>query len=86
MPSTGLSFASFVNEMVGVINAIIPVLVSLALLVFFIGLIKYIYNAGDVRAHTQGLEFIKWGLVALFVLLSVWGILDVAQMFVFPNY
>jgi predicted Na+-dependent transporter len=82
--TSGMSVAGFVAEIIGVINAIIPVLISVALIFFFYGLIKYIYNAGDARGHGQSKELILWGLAALFVLMSLWGILDFAQMALFP--
>lgn len=81
--SNGTTFASFVAQIIGVINTIIPVLITIALLIFFIGLVRYIIDAEDAHAHAQGGKFILWGLVAMFVLLSLWGILDVAKTSIF---
>lgn len=79
------TFAGFVANIIGIINAIIPILIMVALIIFFVGLIKYIYNTGDAHGHGVGNEFILWGLVALFVLMSLWGILDVAKTAIFPQ-
>lgn len=74
--TTGHTFGSLVNAfIVPLVNAVIPVLVALALVYFFIGLIKYIQSK-DKKDHRTG---ILWSLVALFVLFSMWGILRVLQ-------
>lgn len=78
-----MTFASLVNSLIGVINALIPALIGVALIIFFIGIIRYIYNAGDTSARTRGRALIGWGLVAMFVLMSLWGILEVARTSIF---
>lgn len=65
------SFASVVAYIIGIINSLVLVLAAAALLVFMWGVFQYIYNAGAKKNRTLML----WGLVALFVLFSIWGIL-----------
>lgn len=55
---------------------VIPVVFSLALLVFIWGLVKFISRTGgDEKAVTEGKKLMIWGLVALFIMVSIWGIL-----------
>lgn len=54
----------------------LPIVVALALLAFFWGLVKFIFNAGDEAAKEQGKSIMIWGLVALFVMVSVWGLVQ----------
>ena len=56
-----------------VLNRLIPVLIAVALVVFFWGLIQYI------RTHKNGKEIMIAGLVGLFIMVSVWGIIRIAQ-------
>ncbi len=70
-----MSFAALVGKFIGLINTIIPLLVAIALVFFFIGLVRFIYESSDSHGHAEGKELIVWGLVAMFVLVSVWGIL-----------
>ena len=58
-------------------NAIIPILVALALLVFFWGVSKLILYADNEQKRREGINTIVWGLVALFVIVSVWGLVFV---------
>lgn len=81
----GVSFAGFVNDLIGVFNTLIPMLITLALLIFFVGLVQYIYQSDSAMGRAKGIEFIKWGLVAMFVLMSLWGILDVAKGSIFTS-
>ena len=76
MSTTGLTFAQLVNGILGVANTLIPILIALALIAFFVGLIRYIYNSGSSNSHTEGRELIQWGLIAIFVLVCVWGLVD----------
>ncbi len=59
--------------LIPLINQVIPVLGALALVLFFIGVIRYIRSEGD---HSNRDE-ILWSLIALFVLFSLWGILRI---------
>lgn len=49
---------------------------GLALLVFFWGLAKFIFKVGeDEKAVADGKNLMKWGIIALFVLVSFWSII-----------
>ena len=56
-----------------ILNRIIPVLIALALVIFFWGLIQYI------RTNKGGKDIMIAGLVGLFIMVSVWGIIRIAQ-------
>jgi len=60
-----------------IVNGIIPILIGVALIVFFWGLIKYIRTSGE--GHQEGRRIMVAGLLALFVMVSVWGIVRLAQ-------
>jgi hypothetical protein len=69
-------FKSLVEIFYDLIKLLIPIAASLALLAFFWGLAKFIFNAsGDAKAVQEGKNIMLWGTLALFVLISVWGIL-----------
>jgi|SRR3989344_2427399 len=48
----------------------LPIVVAIALLTFFWGLIKYIFT----DAKEGGTKLMLWGVVALFVMVSIWGL------------
>lgn len=67
------------RELISVINLIIPVLVTLALILFFVGLIRYLVKSGDEKGKQRDKEVILWGLIALFIIFSIWGILGILK-------
>lgn len=52
---------------------LLPIIFSVAFLIFMYGVIKYVI-AGDVKDKEEGKKFLMWGLIGLFVMVSVWGI------------
>lgn len=57
-----------------IIDLAIPIVASIALIAFFWGLAKYIFSAGDPEKQKEGRGIMIWGVIALFVLVSIWGI------------
>ena len=57
---------------------LIPIVFSLALLLFFWGVVKYIWSEGQGRG--DGKKIMVWGIIALFVMVSVWGIVTFLQI------
>jgi len=68
-------FKELVWVFIDMIFSLLPIFGSLALLVFIWGLAKFIFKAGDEKAVEEGKNLIKWGLVALFVLVSLISII-----------
>jgi len=60
-----------------VTNILIPLVFTLALLFFFWGVAKYIWSAGQEKE--EGKKIMIWGIIALFVMSSVWGLVSFIQ-------
>ena len=54
----------------------LPIVVAIALLVFFWGLVKFIFAQGNEESKAEAKKIMLWGLIALFVMVSVWGIVE----------
>ena len=84
MPPSDLK--GLVDIFVDLIRTALPVIAGLALLVFVWGLVKFIFRAGgDEKAVGDGKNLMKWGLIALFVMVSVWGIIRFMQNALLPG-
>lgn len=57
----------------------VPVLVALALLYFFWGIASFILKADDQEELKKGRARMLWGIVALFLILSIAGLIGVIQ-------
>ena len=53
-----------------------PIVVGLAVLFFLYGLMKFILAAGNEDAKDEGKRIMIWGVIALFVMVSVWGLVQ----------
>lgn len=62
-----------------IVSTLIPIVMVLAVLVFFWGLVKYIASASDEAAKEGGKTLMIWGMVALFIMVALWGILGWVQ-------
>ena len=67
--------ANLIGSIGRLVGALVPILITLALVTFFWGLVRYLYSG----KHDQGKKIMIWGLVTLFVMVSVWGIVRLAQ-------
>jgi len=54
---------------------LIPVAFTVVLLVFFFGVVKYVRNAGNEEAREDGRRLIIGGIIGIFVVTSIWGII-----------
>lgn len=66
-----------------IIDALVPFIISLAVFAILFGLTKYAFKAGDSKAQDEGRRIIFGGIVALFVMVSVWGFVVILQNFFF---
>ncbi len=69
------------NKFQQLIAAIIPILIGLALVAFLVGILKYLFSKDKDGAK----EFMIWGIVALFVMTSVWGLVYILRSTILPN-
>ena len=60
------------------LNGVIGLFITLAIVVFFWGLIKYLWSM-DVETAHESLKIMFWGVIAIFVMVSIWGIIRLLQ-------
>ena len=58
-------------------NSVIPLLITLAVASFIWGIIQYFLNADNEEKRKKGKAYILWGLIALFVMVSIWGLVGI---------
>jgi hypothetical protein len=70
-------FTNFICFFVQIISSLVPLFAALTLLVFFLGLAKFILAAGDEKKTVEGKRLMFWGVIALFVMSSLWGLVQI---------
>ncbi|MEI6280396.1 MAG: pilin [bacterium] len=59
-------------------STIIPLIFSLAVVMFVWGAVKFfIINSDEESKRGQGKQFMIWGIIALAVMISIWGLVSV---------
>jgi hypothetical protein len=71
--------ANLVTATGRILDMLIPVLIAAALVVFFWGLVQYILHPEGGEHGGGGRPIMIAGLVSLFIMVSVWGIINLAQ-------
>ncbi len=71
----------------GIVKSLATLFLSLGLLAFFWGIVQYVWakRNGDAKGVEGGNKAITLGLIALFVMFSVYGIIKLGQSILFSN-
>jgi hypothetical protein len=77
---------------IGNLSGLIPVLILVAVVTFMSGIVRFV-GAGDNQEKRQaGREVMIWGVIVLFVMVSIWGFVGLMTRTFFgksyglPNY
>lgn len=59
-----------------IVGYLIPLVLALALLLFFVGLTRFLIRADNEIERRKGQRIMMWGIIILFVMSSIWGIIS----------
>src|SRR3989344_1349190 len=80
--SAGTSVSSL-GDLLGVfmtiINALMPFIVALVVLFFIWGVFQFVMAAGDEEARKTGRDKMIFGIIGIFVMVSVWGLVNLLE-------
>lgn len=71
------TIAGLVVRIQRTIDYIIPFLLGLGLLFVVYGVLRYISKGADEEKRKEARDFILWGILSLFIMLSVWGLVNI---------
>ncbi len=58
-------------------SSVVPLLFAVAIICFLWGVVMYIKSADNEVERKKGQEFIIWGILGLFVMISIWGLVKI---------
>lgn len=76
------TFRTFASTVIELIQAAIPVVMALIFVFFLMQGVKLVLNASTDKGEQKKALF--WSLVAVFVMVSVWGIVEVIKLTFLP--
>lgn len=78
IPATGLMTTTSIDTWITAIGdwvqTLAIILVGVALLVFFWGIIRYVMAGGDEEKRAAGRSLMIYGVIGLFVMVAIWGL------------
>lgn len=73
-----MTFADIVARIIDlVLNPLVALLIGVALIFFLWGVVKLISSGGDAGKRAEGVSMITYGVIALFVMVAVWGLVGI---------
>lgn len=74
------TFKQLIDDIIigGILRPIVPLLIGLAVVVFIYGVIKTMLAEGGEKKE-EGKQFMFWGIIGIFVMVSVWGLVTIVQ-------
>ena len=86
MINSPMTFREIMNAIGGFVSGkIMPLLVAVAIIIFLWNLIHFIANAGNERERTTFKNYMINALIALFILVSMWGIVGLGTRTLFGS-
>lgn len=78
---SGSTLQNVLCYVTGIINnSIIPLIFAVAIAMFVWGVVKFfIINSDEEAKREQGKQYMIWGIIALAVMLSVWGLVGILE-------
>jgi hypothetical protein len=67
------------------VSKLIVIMMGVGVLVFFWGLVKFLFQGGDEKAVSQGKNTMLWGIISLFLMTTIWGVIQFIQIALLPD-
>jgi len=71
------SFKSIVGSSIETLNIFVYLIMALGVVSFLYGVVTYISRAGNEGKRKEGIQFITYGIIGLFVMVGVWALVAV---------
>jgi len=76
---TPSNLTDFITLFTNIGLRVIPFLGVVSFLVFILGVVKFIKAAGSEKEIGDSKKLIIWGIIGLFILATIWGIISFAK-------
>ncbi|MEN9649635.1 MAG: hypothetical protein RL094_602 [Candidatus Parcubacteria bacterium] len=73
------SFGDLIVRISEILNRLIPLIISMTVLVFIWGVFKLVMAGDNADSRKEARSTITFGIVALFVMVSVWGLVNILK-------
>ena len=72
------NFKDFVSKIISCfLNPIVSLVVSFSVVIFLFGVFKFISSESGGEGKNDGKSFMFWGIIGIFVMVSLWGLVNI---------
>lgn len=71
-----MTLEQIIDNLIEIMTSLVPLIIGSAVLVFAYGLFGYMTNVGDEGKRADSRKYIVYGLIGLFVMVSLWGLVN----------
>ena len=73
----GGTIGTFISQIKALLNTIVPFHVGIAVFTVIWGIFGYISNSAEEEKRAEARQFILWGVIFIFFMLSIWGLVNI---------
>jgi putative cell wall-binding protein len=80
LAATPSNFSELVDSVFisGILQPIVPFLIGLGVVVFIYGVLILMFSEGGEKKE-DGKKYMLWGIIGIFVMVSVWGLVNILK-------
>jgi hypothetical protein len=71
------NFQGLAAVAIGILRQLVFLIVGLAVVYFLWGVAKFVLAVNEEKARDEGKKQMIWGIIGIFVMVSVWGLVNV---------
>jgi uncharacterized membrane protein YidH (DUF202 family) len=68
-----------ISDLEGLLQSLVPFIIGIAVFIFIVGLLRYVNAGGDEERIKAARNTIIWGLIIIFVMFSVVGLINLVN-------
>jgi len=72
-------FSGLVENILNIIDPLVVLAIILAVMFFLFAVVKYLTQYGNEKARSDSVKTITWGIVGLFAMVAMWGLVKLLQ-------
>jgi len=76
---TGMTLFGLLSKLSVLIAAVIPSIMALTVLVIVWGIFRYIASGDEEEKREEGKKFVVYGIIGLFIMVSIWGLVNLLR-------
>lgn len=73
------TFKELVDYLVTIMNMLVPIIITAALVVYLFGISQSVLDFGGDKGRDKMKSYMFYGILIIFVMVSIWGILNLLQ-------